>query len=32
MRFGQLAELQNIIGHSRPMTTVVLKDGEAAIR
>jgi hypothetical protein len=32
MRFGQLAELRNTIRHNRPMTTVVLKDGEAAIR
>lgn len=31
VRFGQLAELRNAIRHSRTLTEVVIKDGEAAI-
>lgn len=31
VRFGQLAELRNAIRHSRTLTDVVMKDGEAAI-
>ena len=31
MRFGQLAELRNAIRHSREVTAVMRKDGEAAI-
>lgn len=31
MRFGQLAELRNSIRHSRTVTEIVRKDGEAAI-
>ncbi len=31
MRFMQLAELRNAIRHSRPMTGVTIKDGEAAL-
>jgi hypothetical protein len=31
MRLGQLAELRNAIRHSRQVTTVVRKDGEAAL-
>lgn len=31
MRFGQLAELRNAIRHSRTLTDVVVKDGEAAL-
>jgi len=31
MRFGQLAELRNSIRHSRTLTDVAMKDGEAAI-
>lgn len=31
VRFGQLAELRNAIRHSRTLTDVAIKDGEAAI-
>jgi len=31
MRFGQLAEIRNAVRHSRTLTDVVIKDGEAAI-
>jgi len=31
MRFAQLAELRNAIRHSRSITNVVVKDGEAAL-
>jgi len=31
VRFGQLAELRNAIRHSRTLTNVAIKDGEAAI-
>ena len=30
VRFGQLAELRNAIRHSRTLTDVAIKDGEAA--
>jgi len=30
-RFGQIAELRNAIRHSRTLTNVAIKDGEAAI-
>ena len=31
VRFSQLAELRNAIRHSRTLTNVAIKDGEAAI-
>ena len=30
-RFGQLAELRNALRHSRTLTEIVVKDGEAAL-
>jgi hypothetical protein len=30
-RFAQLGELRNTLRHSRPMTNVIMNDGEAAI-